>query len=219
MQRILTICSSIGSHKPNCNLRWGWCKIASVSAYVTDTMHLVTMALRIYAMYQGRTIVILSVCVFGLYSIVTLTVSNIIYNLFCEVKWLPYTHSYEVCHHKHDCSTGGDSWKRPGTSWRGCSGCKLYYPGQQPVSTIHIPGRSGLLITTILLGVWTFTLVPYSNGLLTYCNFTDYLLAITSSILFDVVIFILTAYQTWCTWRLGLRRLPPLYALLFRDGE
>lgn len=36
------------------------------------------MALRICAMYQRKTINVLVVCVFGLYSIATLTVSHII---------------------------------------------------------------------------------------------------------------------------------------------
>lgn len=40
--------------------------------------YLVTMALRICAMYQRKTIIVLVVCVFGLYSIAALTVSHII---------------------------------------------------------------------------------------------------------------------------------------------
>lgn len=37
------------------------------------------MTLRIYAMYERKAAVIFAVCVFGLYSIATLTVSHTIY--------------------------------------------------------------------------------------------------------------------------------------------
>jgi len=36
--------------------------------------------------------------------------------------------------------------------------------------------------------------------------------------MFDIIVFVLTAYQTWRTWTTGLRSLSPLYSILFRDG-
>lgn len=44
------------------------------------------MALRVYAMYQRKAIIIIIVCAFGLYSIATLTVSHITCCLLCEMK-------------------------------------------------------------------------------------------------------------------------------------
>lgn len=68
--------------------------------------------------------------------------------------------------------------------------------------------------------VWFYIL--YTKIILwRYSNLAVYSLAITSSVLFDVVIIILTAGQTWIILSSGsdMRSYYPLYSLLLRDGE
>lgn len=69
---ILTSCSNTGSHQSNRNL--GWVSLVQSNTLYRWCYFIVTMALRIFALYQRRTLVLLTVSIFGLYSTTILAV-------------------------------------------------------------------------------------------------------------------------------------------------
>jgi len=114
------------------------------------------MTLRTYALYQRNTIILLIVCISGLYCMAVL-----FFVIFCMSSTV----------------------------------ITFYFSDTVPHQT---------LVQTCITNAAVF----------------PYVIAITSVIQFDVVVFILTATRTWHTMKSNhyMRSASPLYSLIFRDG-